>query len=42
LDFLSVPATSAYLDALNAVIEAAVMTRNLPKRVKRLSLPSYR
>ena len=30
------------LDDLNAVIEAAVMGWNLPERVKRLSLPSYR
>ena len=36
------PATEADLDAVNRVIEAAVMTWNLPERVKRLSLPSYR
>lgn len=30
------------LDAINRVIEAAVMTWNLPERVKRLSLSSYR
>jgi GNAT superfamily N-acetyltransferase len=30
------------LDAINHVIEAAVMGWNLPERVKRLSLPSYR
>lgn len=30
------------LPALNRVIEAAVMTWDLPERVKRLSLPSYR
>lgn len=36
------PAVSADLDAINAVIERAVMTWNLPERVKRLTLPSYR
>ncbi len=36
------PATPADLDAVNAVIERAVMTWNLPERVKRLTLPSYR
>jgi predicted N-acetyltransferase YhbS len=36
------PATAADLDAVNRVIEAAVMTWKLPERVKRLSLPSYR
>jgi predicted N-acetyltransferase YhbS len=36
------PATTADLDAVNAVIERAVMTWNLPERVKRLTLPSYR
>jgi len=30
------------LDAINAVIEAAVMNWNLPERIKRLALPSYR
>jgi GNAT superfamily N-acetyltransferase len=30
------------LDAVNRIIEAAVMTWNLPARVKRLSLSSYR
>ena len=30
------------LDALNRVVEAAVMTWQLPQRVKRLALPSYR
>lgn len=35
-------ATSADLDAVNAVVERAVMTWALPERVKRLSLPSYR
>ena len=35
-------ATQADRDAINNVIEAAVMTWNLPQRVKRLSLPSYR
>jgi predicted N-acetyltransferase YhbS len=36
------PATPADLAAINAVIERAVMTWNLPERVKRLTLPSYR
>lgn len=36
------PAAPADLDAVNAVIERAVMTWNLPERVKRLTLPSYR
>jgi GNAT superfamily N-acetyltransferase len=36
------PATSADLDAVNAVIERAIMTWNLPERVKRLTLSSYR
>lgn len=36
------PAVPADLDAVNAVIERAVMTWNLPERVKRLTLPSYR
>jgi predicted N-acetyltransferase YhbS len=36
------PATPADLEAINAVIERAVMTWNLPERVKRLTLPSYR
>ena len=36
------PATPADLDAINAMIERAVMTWNLPERVKRLTLPSYR
>jgi len=35
-------ATASDLDALNRVIEAAVMTWQLPERIKRLSLPSYR
>jgi len=35
-------ATEAELDAVNALIECAVMTWALPERVKRLSLPSYR
>ena len=30
------------LDAINAVIEAAVMNWRLPERIKRLALPSYR
>jgi len=36
------PAMPADLAAINAVIERAVMTWNLPERVKRLTLPSYR
>jgi predicted N-acetyltransferase YhbS len=36
------PADQADLDAINRVIQAAVMTWNLSERVKRLSLPSYR
>jgi GNAT superfamily N-acetyltransferase len=36
------PAGPADLDAVNRVVEAALMTWNLPERVKRLSLPSYR
>lgn len=36
------PARQADLEAINRVIEAAVMTWDLPERVKRLSLPSYR
>ncbi|KAA3631337.1 MAG: GNAT family N-acetyltransferase [Proteobacteria bacterium] len=35
-------ATAADLDAVNAVIEDAVMTWSLPDRVKRLALTSYR
>ena len=35
-------ARSSDLDALNAIIERAVSTWNLPERVKRLSLPLYR
>jgi GNAT superfamily N-acetyltransferase len=35
-------ATAGDLVALNGVIERAVMTWDLPERVKRLSLPSYR
>ena len=34
--------TADDLDAVNAIIESAVMTWNLPERVKRLSMPSYR
>jgi N-acetylglutamate synthase-like GNAT family acetyltransferase len=34
-------ATADDLDAINHVIDAAVMTWNLPERVKRLSLPTY-
>lgn len=36
------PAGVAELDAINRVIETAVMRWDLPERVKRLSLPSYR
>ena len=36
------PAGSADLDAINRVVEAALMSWPLPARVKRLSLPSYR
>lgn len=36
------PASTADLTALNAVVETAVMGWNLPERVKRLALPSYR
>jgi L-amino acid N-acyltransferase YncA len=36
------PAMPADLAAINAVVERAVMTWNLPERVKRLTLPSYR
>lgn len=36
------PADAGDLDALNRVIEAAVMSWELPERVKRLSLPLYR
>lgn len=36
------PAAITDLDALNRVIESAVMSWKLPERVKRLSLPSYR
>jgi predicted N-acetyltransferase YhbS len=35
-------ATLADLPEINRIIEAAVMTWDLPDRVKRLSLPSYR
>lgn len=34
--------TADDLDAVNALIEAAIMKWNLPERVKRLSAPSYR
>ena len=34
--------TSADLDSVNAVIEAAIMTWSVSDRVKRLSLPGYR
>ena len=33
---------TADLEGCNAVIEAAVMSWDLPERVKRLSLPNYR
>lgn len=36
------PASVGDLDAVNSVVEAAVMGWDLPERVKRLSLPSYR
>jgi len=36
------PAERSDLDAINRVVEAAVMTWDLPERVKRLSLASYR
>ena len=36
------PVVETDLDALNRVIEAAVMTWAVPERVKRLSLPVYR
>lgn len=36
------PARRSELDALNAVIERAVLTWDLPERVKRLSVPLYR
>jgi N-acetylglutamate synthase-like GNAT family acetyltransferase len=36
------PAASADLPAINAIIEAAVMGWQLPERVKRLALSSYR
>ena len=36
------PATLDDLPAINRVIEAAVMSWDLPERVKRLTLPSYR
>ena len=35
-------ATSADLEAINAVIEAAIMNWDLPERIKRLALPVYR
>lgn len=40
--FILRPGVAADLDAVNAVIEAAVMQWALPERVKRLALPSYR
>jgi predicted N-acetyltransferase YhbS len=36
------PAAPPDMDAINRVIEAAVMTWSLPERVKRLSLATYR
>ena len=36
------PLASVDLDSANAVVEAAIMTWDLPERVKRLSLASYR
>ena len=36
------PADISELDAINHVIELAVMSWDLPDRVKRLSMPSYR
>ena len=36
------PAVAADIEALNGVVERAFMTWDLPERVKRLSLPSYR
>jgi GNAT superfamily N-acetyltransferase len=36
------PAQPAELDAINAVVERAVMSWSVPERVKRLALPSYR
>ena len=36
------PATQGDIQAINRVIEVAVMTWSLPERVKRLSLSSYR
>lgn len=35
-------ATLQDLDAINAVIEAAILNWQLPERIKRLALPSYR
>lgn len=35
------PANQDDLDAINRVIEAAIMRWDLPERVKRLSIPSY-
>lgn len=35
-------AVAADLDAVNTIIERAVMTWKLPERVKRLAMPSYR
>ena len=35
-------ANENYLDAINQIIELAIMGWQLPERVKRLALPSYR
>ena len=42
MEYVLRPATEADLPAINQVIETAVMSWQLPERVKRLSLPSYR
>ncbi|MBD3669453.1 MAG: GNAT family N-acetyltransferase [Gammaproteobacteria bacterium] len=36
------PASVDDLDAINRIIEAAIMTWDLPERVKRLTLPTYK
>ncbi|HSO06961.1 MAG TPA: GNAT family N-acetyltransferase [Pelomicrobium sp.] len=41
-DFLLRPGRPDELDAINAVVERAVMTWRVPERVKRLALPGYR
>ncbi len=35
-------ATSSDMDSLNQIIEQAILTWDLPERVKRLAIPSYR